>query len=200
MKNINFKKYFGEGLLIVFSVLFALFINKMTENYQTHKQKEIALTSIKRELYRNASIIEDWQSAHGEFADKVRQIALGQNDSLKSAITNQKFLNIDVLFAEETMFDAVLSDTAWETAKTTGIISEFDYETSEKLFQVYSLQDHFYDRTMMDILDLFLDKDTYDIENVDPVMFQFMLRFNELSGQEVFLDQLYSEALEKLNQ
>jgi len=39
MKNTNFKKYIIEGLLIVFSVLFALAINKLAENYQTEKKR-----------------------------------------------------------------------------------------------------------------------------------------------------------------
>ncbi len=52
------KKYLAEGLLIVFSVLFALFINKSFDDYKTRKQKDIVLESIQNELESNAKILK----------------------------------------------------------------------------------------------------------------------------------------------
>ena len=53
IRKIDFKKYFGEGLLIVFSVLFALFINKTYEDAKINKDKNNALKQIKAELIDN---------------------------------------------------------------------------------------------------------------------------------------------------
>ncbi len=96
-------------------------------------------------------------------------------------------------------FDALLVNTAWETAKTTGIISEFDYEITENLTRVYSFQDYFSDKTMIKIVDLFFDSETYKTENLETVVFQLMLRTNELTGQELLLEQFYEEAIENLD-
>lgn len=41
----NAKKYLYEGLLIVFSVLFALFINKAFDHYKTNSKKKVAIES-----------------------------------------------------------------------------------------------------------------------------------------------------------
>ena len=60
MRYNELKKYFLEGSLIVFSVLFALFINKLYSDYQTSQKKEVALESIKKELMRNDSILQNW--------------------------------------------------------------------------------------------------------------------------------------------
>ena len=48
----SFKKYFSEGFLIVFSVLFALFINGVSEDLKIKRQKLIALDNIKTELIK----------------------------------------------------------------------------------------------------------------------------------------------------
>ena len=50
----NLKKYFAEGLLIIFSVLFALFINKLFDDYKTNQKKTVAIESIQKELSQNS--------------------------------------------------------------------------------------------------------------------------------------------------
>ncbi len=56
----HYRKYIVDGVLIIFSVLFALFINKLFDDYQTRKRKEVAIKSIEKELYRNQEILNNW--------------------------------------------------------------------------------------------------------------------------------------------
>lgn len=195
MKNI--KNYFAEGLLIVFSVLFALFINKLFDDYKTNKKKTIAIESIQKELYRNSSILGNWKERHIKIRNRITEIVEGRNDSLKAEILKNEFLNLGLLTNNESLIDAILTSTAWESAKSTGIISEFDFETTQKLTHVYSMQEVLTERTMAKILDYYFDTSAHNMENIDQILIQFQLRFRELTGQEELMVNLYNEAIKQ---
>ncbi len=196
--KVNFKKYFGEGLLIVFSVLFALFINKTFEDYKVNQQKQIAKESIIKELYRNQAILKNWKKSHIEIRDRISSILRGEADSIKTELQKYDYLNLGILTNNESLIDAIITDTAWESAKTTGIITEFDYETIQKLTYVYSMQKVVKDRTIMSILNYYFTTESHDIKNLDKILIQFQLRFQELTGQEALMMNLYKDAIKQL--
>lgn len=194
----NFKKFVGEGLLIVFSVLFALFINKSFEDYRTKQKKKIAKESIIKELYNNQSILGNWKSNHTEIKNRISGIIAGEADSLKMELEKYNYLNLGVLTNNEVLIDAILTKTAWESAKATGIITEFDFETIQKLTLVYDLQEIIMDRTTAEILEYLFDSESNNIENIDRTLVQLHLRFQELTGQEETMSVFYEEALFEL--
>lgn len=195
---ISLKKHLAEGMLIVFSVLFALLINKAFEYYQTQEKKAIALESIQKELQQNAATIEDWKERHQAIHQRIAQLVAGEQDSLKQAIQGQPYLNMGMLTANENFIDAVLTNTAWETARTTGIISEFDFETTRKLTFVYDMQEMLMNKTINSILNYYFDEKAHDMARLDQVLLQFQLRFGELTGQENLLDYMYEDVLQTL--
>ena len=83
------RRYFGESLLIVFSVLFALFINRLSADYQVNKKKKVALQSITQELYRNEAIIKDWKIKHIKIRNNLTDVLSGKNDSLRTELENE---------------------------------------------------------------------------------------------------------------
>ncbi len=196
MSIISIKKHLGEGSLIIFSVLFALFINKAFEGYQTQKRKEVALKSITQELYRNEAILKRWKEQHLVIRDLLTDLISGKNDSLKQELAKYEYLNLGLVTNDQSLIDAFLTSTAWESAKHTGIIAEFDFEVTQKLTHVYKMQDVLTDRTLAQIFDYYFDTDSHDIDNLDQILVQFQLRFWELSGQEALMVTLYAEALE----
>lgn len=192
----NIKKYLGEGLLIVFSVLFALFINKAFEDYKTNQKKNIAKESIKKELYRNQAILNKWKEKHLA----ILSLLENQSDSLIAELKKYDYLNLNVLTNNKGLIDAILTNTAWESAKTTGIISEFDYETIQILTLVYDVQEIMTERTIMKIMDCYYDTESHNMENLDKTLVQFQLRFSELTGQEKSMIFLYKEAIKELEE
>lgn len=194
----NIKKYLGEGLLIVFSVLFALFINKSFDDYRINRKKTIAEESIIKELYRNQSILSSWKDKHIEIRNRISNVIEGQADSLKMELKKNNYLNLGVLTNNESLIDAILTNTAWESAKTTGIITEFDYETIQKLTHVYAMQDVLTEQTIMKILDYYFDSESHDLKNLDKILVQFQLRFWELTGQEELMTNLYDDAIKQI--
>lgn len=194
----NFNKYLAEGLLIVFSVLFALYINKSVATYETNKQKKIALESIRNELKSNAGIVAQWKTQHIKIRNRITDISEGKNDTLKSELLKYKYLNLGILTNNESLVNTVLSSTAWESAKSTGILTEFDFATIQKLTKVYSVQQMISDKTLEKILEYYFTSEAHDMQNLDRILVQFQLRFWELTGQEEILGSLYEEALAEL--
>ncbi len=189
------KKHLADGLLIVFSVLFALFINKLYDDYQLNKKREIAIQSIVKELYKNESIIKDWKIRHTQVNDKLKQLIDGKNDSLKSNIKNQTYFNLGLLTDNKPLIDDVLTSTSWESAKSTGIISEFEFETTQRLTRVYALQELISEKTISKILDYYFEPSTHEMEDIEAILIQFQLRFTELVGQEMLMAYLYDDSL-----
>ncbi|MEQ8581341.1 MAG: hypothetical protein RIC30_13615 [Marinoscillum sp.] len=193
------KKYFADGLLIVFSVLFALLINKLYTDYQTNQKKEFALKSIKQELEQNLTIVQTWKERHSSIRNRLSDLNEGKTDTLKQQLQQYPFFNFGVLTDGQSLINEIMINTAWETSKTTGIISEFDFKTTEKLTYVYLMQEVITDRTISNILDLYFDMETHKMENLGPVLIQFELYFGELVGQEYLLEHLYEDAISQLN-
>ncbi|MBN1968967.1 MAG: hypothetical protein JXR48_18650 [Candidatus Delongbacteria bacterium] len=196
--KLNVKKYLGECFLIVFSVLFALFINKAFDNYQMAKQAEIAKDSIKKELIQNQVIINQWLERHIEISNRISYMIENPNDSLKTELKKYNYLNFAVLTNDsKSIVGDLPSNTAWESAKTTGIISEFEYEIIKRLTKVYDIQSILINKTLMSLLDSFYDNDTHNIDKLDNTLTQFQLRFWDLTGQERSVIFLYNEALKE---
>lgn len=195
MARSNFRKYLGDGLLIVFSVLFALFINKLAEDRETNQRKKIALESIKKELQRNSKIVLGWKEDHAKISNRLQAIITGQNDSLKDALIKNDYLNLGMLTENKSLIESFLSNTSWESAKASGIVAEFDFETTQRLTAVYGLQQELGDETIRGILDLYFSRDSHKMEELELTLNQFMLRFYELVGQESLMEQLYNDAI-----
>lgn len=194
----NVKKYIGEGLLIVFSVLFALFINKLFDDYRTSQKKMIAKESIIKELYANQSILANWRSKHAELNNRIISVVNGQEDSLKTELKKYDYFNLGVLTNNGTLINETLTNTAWESAKAMGIITEFDFETIQKLTLVYDLQKIIVNKTTMGIFDYLFDSEANNMKNLDKTLVQLRLRFQELTGQEETMSTLYKEAIFEL--
>ena len=110
MRNIN--KYFVEGLLIVFSVLFALFIDKMYDDYLLSQKREIALQSVIKELQKNQSLLQDWNLRHTVIQDRISAILENKQPELKAALEQERFLQLGVLTNNQSLADSMLSVTA----------------------------------------------------------------------------------------
>jgi len=199
MINKTFKSYVAEGALIMFSLLLALMIDKYVEDYQTAQDKDIAIESIKAELARNSEIIETWREKHQAINKRIQAIGNGKEPKLMAELIKQDHFDFGVLTNEQNLVNAILTDTAWETSKATGIISEFDFETTQKITYVYSVQKILTETTLVKILDFYFSMEAHEMQNLDQILLQYQLRFGELVGQEYLLIYLYKEAIEQLD-
>jgi hypothetical protein len=194
----NWKDYFLEGILIIFSVLFALFINNYSETLKTQRQKELALNRISKELEKNSKILAEWIPHHEKIYRRLYKSSSEKNYSLKNVLMQYDYFSFDVLSDNQRLFHALPSHTTWETAKATGMITEFDFELVEELTKTYALQDLVVNHTLQDVTQILLNQNTHDMKKLDANLRQLEIRFSELTGQERNLEKNYYSALVKL--
>jgi hypothetical protein len=194
----KFWHYVLEGFLIVFSVLFALYIENYVENLKTKERKQLALDRIRLEIARNSKVLAEWMPKHDATYQLLYRSSLTNNDSLKKVLLMYNYFNINILTKQESIFNTILTATAWETAQSTQIASEFDFELMESLTQVYALQSLIMDKTLQEIIGVYLDRNSHELDNVDDTLKQFEIRYQDLTGQEEVLASAYNDVLTKL--
>ncbi len=197
------KKLATEGTLIVFSVLFALFITQLVENNKVKKRKEQALTNIYIELSTNKQILNGWIHKHGRMKDILTKMVENPEDSLRQVLTKKQFLDFGVLTEEKSFIDALLNNTAWESAKSTQIIAEFEFKTVQDFTRVYALQRILQEESIRKFTNIYFERESQDLQNLSATLLQLQLVISEIVGQEetlkYLLDKLVNENWQKKN-
>lgn len=183
MKTSSWKKYIADGLLIIFSVLLALFVGNIAENRKINKQKFQLVNSLTKELSTNKMHIERWLPKQQAFLQTIKE------GDLKS---------IDDTGYNNLAFDAFLRKSAWETTKITGIVSEFDIETLEKLSDAYTMQELIWQETIKEVTKVAFDENYQKPENFDKANLKLKISLEVLVMQEKILLVMYNRAIEQL--
>lgn len=183
MKTSSWKKYIADGLLIIFSVLLALFVGNIAENRKINKQKAQLVNSLTKELSTNKMHIERWLPKQQAFLQTIKE------GNLKS-IDDTSYNNLT--------FDAFLRKSAWETTKITGIVSEFDIESLEKLSDAYTMQELIWQETIKEVTKISFDENYQKPENFDKANLKLKISLEVLVMQEKILLVMYNRAIEQL--
>lgn len=182
-KNSDLRSYITQGLLIVFSVLFALFVGKMAESNKINKQKRHLVESLRKEMKTNKETIERW---------------LPKQKIILKSIEDTNSENIYDEGNDDFIFDAFLRKSAWETTKITGIVSELDIESLQKLSDVYIMQEVISNETIKEVTKVSFDEKYQKPENLNDAVIKLKISLEALILQEEVLLELYDRALEKL--
>jgi hypothetical protein len=133
----DWKEYLGESLLIIFSVLLALFlgeyINKLHEKSQTRE----LLSNIRSEMIKNRDY-EVSQKAYENNILKRIDSALNNPAFAKKIINNDEF-NLSLL-APEGVVNHDLNTVAWDVAKSQNISSKVSFDLISHITEIYSQQ------------------------------------------------------------
>lgn len=133
----DWKEYLGESLLIVFSVVLALFLsekfNKMHEDHQEHQ----VLRQLRNELINNKQQEEEQYQYH-------LQVLKNIDSALKDPSMAQRFVHNGVMslkpIAPEGVLIRDLNDFAWQIAKQTNVFAKIDLDTYSLLTDIYDNQ------------------------------------------------------------
>ena len=93
------------------------------------------------ELSENEKLIQKMISLHDEVIQRLNAAIKNPNDTIVLRIAADGYLNYRLLARGESLFPRYPSRTAWDAAKSTGIISEFDYEIIEACEGAYGTQE-----------------------------------------------------------
>lgn len=191
------RKLFVDGALIVFSVLFALFISQIVENQKAKREKEKVLDYIYQELSDNSFILSRWIQKHGRIRDRLRNMVQNEEDSVRKRLVAGGRINFEIITNGEVLIDALLTETAWDAAKSTKVVSDFEFEQVQEFTRVYNLQRIIMDGTTSKFLDVYMDRKTHEMENLETTLIQLNIVMEEMVGQEQTLQYMIQEALKK---
>lgn len=195
LKKNEINKLLIESALIIFSVLFALFINRFAENIKMQNQKKVALQRISNELKSNQKLLDDVISRHSLILRNINRVMTNQEDSLRKKLFAKNYFDFTLLSEGKSIFPRLPSSTSWEVAKSTGIIAAFDYDVLEALTDTYSSKQSIEAITLPKIIDeLFKVGD--NTSNTKLLVLQ--LEFEELVAQEKTMRERIAEALQKI--
>ncbi len=197
-RRLRLRKLLTEGLLIVFSVLFALFINRAAENWKTREAKNDALDRIYKELNTNDSLVTDVLVIHERVVSGLESILYQDNDSLRRVVVAADHsINLGPLIQAPSFYARIPSASSWEAAHTSGIVAEFDYETIERISQAYESQHRVINVTLQRILELFFTAPAADIDTQMRLLHGLV---RELAAQERTLLYNIKQAKAKLRE
>jgi hypothetical protein len=134
----DLKEYLGESLLIVFSVLLALFLTEFINNQHEKSQTKEILNNIKNELIKNKQA-EQEQYVYQQGI--LRRIDSAMKDpALQHMIVADGQFHLEYL-APQGITYRDLSRVAWQVAQTQNITTKIDFKLVEILTDIYNQQE-----------------------------------------------------------
>lgn len=186
------RKFLGESLLIVFSVLFALFIDQCQSDAKERERTESILGNIRLELERNLGSTRRLVSYHDAVLEKL---GATPTDSLEEIFFSEgRFLIYDNDIAPLGVSQEVFKDIAWNTAEREDISGRISFERAQTLFEVYQQQQNV-TNTIAKLVDILSERDTHRKELVTETVAIMRKLFEEMRSQEIQLVSQYERAL-----
>jgi len=186
-----------ESLMIILSVLVALFVDDWREEREKRELADEALATIITELKDNRTALEKVIGYHRETAQKFA-VFVGELEA--GNVDDRPFIEFFGTVATRGIQRPDVRRTAWNLNSGRGAIAEFDYETAYQLAGVYDLQGDGVDYTWRIIAEKLTSREALDPASAKVMAQAMVFAFSELTSQERSLIFVIDQALEKLGQ
>ncbi|MBP2831522.1 hypothetical protein J8281_04915 [Aquimarina sp. U1-2] len=191
----NFKRFLSESILIVFSVLFALFINQCQNEAQEEKRTISILKNIKSELENNRKSAQRLVNYHSEV---IKKLEITDSDSLESKFfRGSRFVIWDNDIIPRGISQEIFKDIAWQTAEQEDISSRISFDKAQVLFEAYS-QQKMVNKTINTFIRMITQRETHRRELIHETVAIMQQLVTELKSQEKALVYRLDEALKVL--
>lgn len=176
---------FFEALLIVASILLALWLDEKKDDDELQELVNRSVISFERELSQNKRRVADVYPYHVGLHTVLKRMTAeggGQRITEFSNIMNE--FQVGVLF-----------NSSWQTALATGALTRMDFELVSALSLTYSVQERFQDTYTANIIQL---SNTTDLtaETIDSRIFVATRFVGEMTDAEGELDIYYQTVLD----
>jgi len=192
--KVNSWKILSESLVIILSVLFALFINEWRNNYNENKRTQVILENIRQEMLENQALTKNLYAYHSLVKSNILNTLDG--DSLETVFFPGPTFELSSV-APRGIIQKDYKDIAWEVAKAEKISSRISFEDSSKLFEVYAQQQTVRE-TITRIIMLISDRQIHRKALLRESIILLNSELNELVGQEEYFLAKFEKALESL--
>lgn len=172
-----------ESMLIVVSILLALYLDEWRDDQQDAENIEHALTNFVSEIQQNKARVEDT----APFNQGLRHV-LSRRQEVRAIESVATFINIF-----ESYNPVVLQSTAWETAIATGALAKMDYKIVSALSLTYSLQNR-YQQVSRNGMTLLTSPQNLSEEKLDLAVYNAIRYLDDVTRMEAELGTVYAEA------
>ena len=134
----NWKEYMGESVMIIFSVLLALFVTEFINKLHERENTRSLLNNIIVELNHNKKAIQEMQVYNLQVLKKIDSALL--NKDLQAQLVSNDEFHLKVIAPQGVLY-RYLDNEAWTVAKNNNIMSKIDIESVSILTKIYEDQD-----------------------------------------------------------
>ena len=187
------KDYLIQVVLIVGSVLLALWLDQLMADRMDNKKKEVAINNIITEIEKNLEEVKSVSHYHEKMGKGLSMYI----DSIDFDHVEENAMTIISPFMKYGLQVASIQETAWDMATETESVSSFEYEMAYDMTRLYDLQQRGVLSTTSKIMDFLTDPSLFRKEEREEVVMVFTFAMRELASQEKYLEEKYQEFLEK---
>ena len=179
-----------EVVFIVLGVMVALAANEWRENHALDKRTDAALENIRLEIVRNQQTLQQRLPYHEALRDSL--------ESYLPELRNVSFGQVSErrLGMQRGLYFLLVYDAAWQTALTSQVLSNVDYETLTVLSTIYQVQAYL--KTVEDRTTGIITPANLQGENFYYAFILFRPAIRDIVGLEQNLLTLYDDALQRL--
>lgn len=185
-----------ESLLIVFSVLLALFLNDAWSARREAQETRELLASLREEIRANREVVGGWLPRHEAMAERIA--GFRRDPARRATLVRDGELRLERLLGES-LVETMVRSTAWDTAQATGLVRNFDLPVVSLLSDIYGLQRQGPVQSLDRVAATLFDRDSHREENLDGTLVLLEMQLRELAGQERLLLATYQRVLEELD-
>ena len=190
----NYSRYVLDAILIVFSVLLALFLDSTLEDRREARNINELIGHVADEMQSNLAIVDEWLPYHRSVIDEIdRYLA---SDELRQSLLTADGIDYARLM-ERGLIQDFYSSSSWQLVQQSEITSRIDFELTYAISQAYLSQQNV-NLTLQRFPDFVLDRATYDPDQLVVSLRILRNLLQELSGQHSVLQHNYREALRTL--
>ncbi|WP_018126617.1 hypothetical protein [Balneola vulgaris] len=195
-EKIAWKNVIVDSLLIVLSVLFALFINEWNTERNQRNETTKMMENIQTEITQNQVLLDSLIPYHESVLLNIQQAAMA--DSIESTFFSSGYFEINAV-APKGIIQGNLQRIAWTIAQEENITNRISYQKSQILFSTYEQQQRVL-RTIERIIDILSSREIHRKELLDESLIVLAIEWNEMIAQEHELNRIYTHTLERLNE
>ena len=187
----NLARYTLEAILIVFSVMLALFLDNVLEDRREARTINELVSHVADEMQRNLVVVDEWLPYHRSVIDEIdRYLA---SDELQQSLLTTDGIDYGRLM-ERGLIQDFYSNASWQLAQQSQITSRIDFDVIYAISQAYLSQQNV-NQTLQRFSDFVFHRATHDPDQLISSLRILRNLLQELSGQQSVLQHNYREAL-----
>lgn len=194
MKN-TFKDYFFQAILIVFSVLLALFLNEYWSGVKSDRELKGVIQNVLKEVVANNEALQGTLSYHEGVISRIDSVLSDQ--IYIDGITGEGGLQLR-LIAKRGILQNLLGNAAWRAALLNGNLSRVETEKLQVMAKTYDQQELTF-LPAYEIVDIINSREYLMPDKGKENLLLVRRQLNELYGRERRLAIFYDEFLQLFN-